>query len=127
MRLGLLVSWQGWQIGLPLNQRQNDHEPQVPVLNFQDFVAADGHALYTTSPQVAAVFAKHHRVVMKAIRELCSVLPADRLDNFAQTVEMRENPSGGAMIPSRGKVVGMKAAEANEYAGGFFGFIPINR
>jgi hypothetical protein len=28
------------------------------------------------------------------------VLPADRLHNFAQTVEMRENPSGGVMIPS---------------------------
>ncbi len=97
---GLLVSWQGWQIGLPLNQRQNDHDTQVPVLNFQDFVAADGNALYTTSPQVAAAFAKHHRDVMKAIRELCSALPADRLHNFAQTVEMRENPSGRAMIPS---------------------------
>ena len=43
---GLLVSWQGWQIGQSLNQRQNDQDIQEPVLNFQDFVAADGDQLY---------------------------------------------------------------------------------
>jgi hypothetical protein len=49
---------------------------------------------------VAAAFGKRHRDVLEAIRDLCSQLPEDRRTNFRQTVEMRENPSGGAMIPS---------------------------
>lgn len=73
---------------------------QVPVLNFQDFIAADGEKLTTTSQQVAAVFGKRHDLVLRAIRNLCGQLPADRLPNFAETVEMRANPSGGALIPS---------------------------
>lgn len=72
----------------------------VPALNFQDFISADGEMLFTTSQQVAAAFGKNHRDVLKAIRDLCAQLPADRQSNFAQTVEMRENPSGGALIPS---------------------------
>jgi Rha family phage regulatory protein len=74
----------------------------VPVLNFQDFIAADGDRLFTTSQQVAAVFGKRHDRVLRAIRDLCGQLPADRLPNFGETVEMRENPSGGALIPSPG-------------------------
>lgn len=73
---------------------------QFPVLNFQEFIFADGDALFTTSMHVAAAFKKHHRVVLKAIRDLCAQLPPNRLHNFVQTVEMRENPSGGALIPS---------------------------
>lgn len=72
----------------------------VPVLNFQDFITVDGDQLVTTSQKVAAVFGKKHKVVLTAIRELLEQLPADRRHNFEQTVEMRENPSGGAMIPS---------------------------
>ena len=72
----------------------------VPVLNFQNFIAADGDALTTTSQQVAVVFGKRHDDLLKRIRALVSDLPADRLGYFAETVEMRLNPSGGAMIPS---------------------------
>lgn len=73
---------------------------QVPVLNFQDFIAAEGESLFTTSQQVAAAFGRRHDKVLRAIRDLRSQLPEDRLPNFGETVEMRENPSGGAMIPS---------------------------
>ena len=73
---------------------------KVPVLNFQDFIAADGDALSTTSLQVAAVFGKRHDDLLKRIRSLCAQLPEDRLGYFAETVDMRENPSGGAFIPS---------------------------
>ena len=74
----------------------------VPFLNFRDFIAADGEALTTTSQQVAAVFGKRHDDVLKRIRALVAELPDDRLGYFAATVEMRPNPSGGAMIPSPG-------------------------
>ena len=73
---------------------------QVPVLNFQDFIAADGEQLFTTSQQVAAAFGKRHHHVLRAIRDLMEKLPQDRLTNFGETLEMRENPNGGAMIPS---------------------------
>lgn len=73
---------------------------QVPVLNFQDFIAADGEMLTTTSQQVASAFGKRHAHVLDAIRALIAQLPEDRLPNFRPTVEMRENPSGGARIPS---------------------------
>ncbi|MFM0503982.1 Rha family transcriptional regulator [Paraburkholderia caffeinilytica] len=72
----------------------------VPVLNFRDFIAADGDQLTTTSQQVAAVFGKHHNDLLKRIRALAAELPDDRLGYFAETVEMRANPSGGAAIPS---------------------------
>ncbi|MEO7031339.1 MAG: Rha family transcriptional regulator, partial [Herbaspirillum sp.] len=75
---------------------------QIPVLNYQDFIAADGDQLFTTSRQVAAVFGKRHDRVMRAVRDLCAKLPQDRLLNFGETVEMRANPSGGALIPSLG-------------------------
>lgn len=75
---------------------------QFPVLNFQDFIAADGEQLFTTSQQVATAFGKQHYRVLRAIRDLCNQLPSDRLSNFGETVEMRENPSGGACIPSPG-------------------------
>lgn len=74
----------------------------VPVLNFRDFIAANGDALTTTSQQVAAVFGKRHDDVLKRIRALSLELPPDRLGYFAETVEMRANPSGGAAIPSPG-------------------------
>lgn len=74
----------------------------VPVLNYRDFIASDGDALTTTSQQVAAVFGKRHDNLMQTIRTLRDELPPDRLLYFQETVEMRENPSGGAMIPSPG-------------------------
>jgi Rha family phage regulatory protein len=50
---------------------------QVPVLNFQDFIAADGEMLTTTSQQVAAVFGKRHDNVLRIIRALGAQLPED--------------------------------------------------
>lgn len=72
----------------------------IQTLNFLDFIFSDEEKLFTTSLHVAQVFRKQHRVVLKAITDLCAKLPPDRLHNFVQTVEMRKNPSGGAMIPS---------------------------
>lgn len=73
----------------------------APVLNFQDFIAAEGERLSTNSHKVASVFGKKHAHVMRDIRALMDQLPnEDRLSNFGETVEMRANPSGGAMIPS---------------------------
>lgn len=58
----------------------------------------EGHVT-TTSQQIAAHFNKAHRSVLLAIRRLeCS--EEFRLHNFVQTVETRENPSGGAPIQS---------------------------
>ncbi len=60
----------------------------------------DGHAV-TTSTEVARVFGKRHDLVLRDIRNLAAQLPdADRLLNFAETVETRANPSGGAPIES---------------------------
>lgn len=58
----------------------------------------EGHVT-TTSQQIAAHFNKAHRSVLLAIRRLeCS--EEFRLHNFVQTVETRDNPSGGAPIQS---------------------------
>lgn len=73
---------------------------QVPVLNFHEFIVADGGQALTTSRRVAAAFGKRHNDVLRAIRDLVEQLPDDRKRNFAQTVERRENPSGGALISS---------------------------
>lgn len=55
----------------------------------------------TTSTDVARNFGKQHRDVLRAIENLIADLPLDdRLRNFAQTVETRPNPSGGASIQS---------------------------
>jgi Rha family phage regulatory protein len=48
---------------------------QIPVLNFQDFIAADGETLTTTSHQVASAFSKRHTNVLRAIRQLGEQLP----------------------------------------------------
>ncbi len=72
----------------------------IPVLNFKDFISAHGDNLTTTSLQVAAAFGKKHSDLIKRIREIRAMLPEDRLGYFSETVEMRWNPSGGAMIPS---------------------------
>jgi len=59
----------------------------------------NGQAI-TTSVEVARVFEKRHDDVLKSIRTLVADLPDDRLRNFAETVETRPNPSGGAPIKS---------------------------
>jgi len=55
----------------------------------------------TTSLEVARVFGKEHKHVLRAIENLLKDLPADRRPNFAPTVITRENPSGGAAIASK--------------------------
>lgn len=68
--------------------------------SFEDFVSMSGKTLTTDSRRVAARFGKRHSDVLRAIDNMdCS--DAYRERNFAQTVEHRENPSGGAPIPSR--------------------------
>jgi len=75
---------------------------KFPVLNFQDFIAAEGDVLTTTSQHVAAAFGKRHHHVLRAVRDLMNKLPPERLTNFGETLEMRENPNGGALIASPG-------------------------
>ena len=83
-----------------MRERKIMTSSQVPVLNFQDFISADGELLITDSRKVASVFGRRHDHVVSAIRVLVAKLPPDRLPYFRETVELRENPSGGAMIPS---------------------------
>ena len=53
----------------------------------------------TTSVQVAQFFGKRHDNVLRAIRVLIrETVSEDRLLNFEETVDVRENPSGGAPI-----------------------------
>lgn len=53
----------------------------------------------TTSTQVAQFFGKRHDNVLRAIRALIRETASDnRFLNFEETVEVRENPSGGAPI-----------------------------
>lgn len=47
----------------------------VPVLNYQDFIGAEGDELYTTSLQIAAAFGKRHTHVLRAIRAVLAELP----------------------------------------------------
>ena len=70
-------------------------------MNFpDDLVSASGETLTTDSRRVAKHFGKQHRDVLRAIDRMdCSAEYRER--NFAQTVEHRPNPSGGAPIPSR--------------------------
>jgi Rha family phage regulatory protein len=59
----------------------------VPVLNFQDFIAADGDQLLTTSQQVAAVFGKRHDHVLDKVRALMRELPEEfNAPNFRAVV-----------------------------------------
>jgi len=74
---------------------------KFPVLNFQEFITVEGDQLITNSLQISAAFGKRHTHVLRAIRALVEDLPEeDRQPNFGETVVMRENPSGGALIPS---------------------------
>ena len=47
----------------------------LPVLNFQEFIAAEGEVLTTTSQQVAVVFEKRHDHVLRSVRSLIEQLP----------------------------------------------------
>ncbi len=68
--------------------------------DLSEFVVLSDTTLITDSRRVAKHFKKNHRDVLRAFDQLeCS--DEYRVRNYAQTVETRENPSGGAPIPSR--------------------------
>ena len=47
------------------------------VLNYQDFIQADGEELSTTSMHIAAAFGKRHDNVLRDIKALVAQLPAE--------------------------------------------------
>lgn len=68
---------------------------QTPVVT-----VVDGQVT-TLSTDVAEFFGKRHDHVVRAIENIVSNLPTDRLPNFGETVLTRANPSGGAPIKSK--------------------------
>jgi Rha family phage regulatory protein len=72
---------------------------QVPVLNFQDFIAVDGETLTTTSQHVAAAFGKRHDHVLRTIRSLMQQLPEDfNGPNFGAVTYLDEKGESRAMF-----------------------------
>lgn len=72
----------------------------IAAVTTPSLAIVEGHAT-TTSQQIAEHFGKRHDAVLRTIRNLLVDLPEDyRLRNFVETVESRENPSGGAPIAS---------------------------
>ena len=68
--------------------------------DLSEFVVLNDTTLTTDSRRVAKHFGKRHDSVLRAFDAM--QVDADyRHRNFAETVEMRENPSGGAQIPAR--------------------------
>lgn len=63
-------------------------------------LSTEGGQIATTSLQIAQHFGKRHADVLRAIKNLLTELSEDHQRNFAQTVETRANPSGGAPISS---------------------------
>ena len=68
-----------------------------PVLNFQDFIAADGDSLTTDSRKVAAVFGKRHDDVMRAIRKRVAEAGDWGVRNFTETPY--SDPQNGQTYP----------------------------
>ena len=67
---------------------------QTPILNFRDFIAADGELLTTTSLQVAAVFGKVHADVLKRVRGVIADLAGQRQGYFTLTFHDVPGPNG---------------------------------
>jgi Rha family phage regulatory protein len=68
---------------------------QFPVLNFQDFIAADGEHLYTTSQQIAVAFGKRHGDVLRQLRAIATDVPPEFNErNFALTLNEIAGPNG---------------------------------
>jgi len=68
---------------------------QVPVLNFQDFIAAQGESLTTASHQVASAFGKTHAHVLRDIRRLKGQCPDGWFEsNFGFRFEISELQNG---------------------------------
>jgi len=68
--------------------------------DLSEFVTLSDTTLTTDSRRVAKHFHKRHDSVLRAYDSL-KIEDDYRRRNFAETVEMRSNPSGGADIPSR--------------------------
>lgn len=69
------------------------------VVSAQPELSIHNGVVTTTSTQVAQFFGKRHDNVLRAIRVLIRETASDnRRLNFEETVEVRENPSGGAPI-----------------------------
>lgn len=69
------------------------------VVSAQPELSIHNGVVTTTSTQVAQFFGKRHDNVLRAIRALIRETASDnRFLNFEETVEVRENPSGGAPI-----------------------------
>ncbi|GHU01994.1 hypothetical protein FACS1894186_5800 [Alphaproteobacteria bacterium] len=64
-------------------------------------VKLDHGKIFTDSQIIAKEFEKEHSKVMRSIDGLRKALPPDRVAIFGDTVETRENPSGGAPIASK--------------------------
>lgn len=58
---------------------------KFPVLNFVDFIAAEGEVLMTDSLKVAAVHGKNHRDILRLIRQRVEESGDWGMRNFAQT------------------------------------------
>lgn len=87
-----------------MNMDHNDPNINAPVpvaADRQPVVFVRDGEVFATSRDVAAFFGKRHDDVLKAIRNLMEQEPGLRVRNFAETVYDRENPSGGAAIPTR--------------------------
>lgn len=67
----------------------------VPTLNFQEFIQAEGDTLTTTSQQVAVAFGKRHDHVIRQIRKLISELPETHRPNFGEASHDVLQPNGG--------------------------------
>lgn len=71
--------------------------PQTALVFAPSVTVVDGKPT-TLSTDLARHFGKQHRNVLQAIENLLAHLDADHALNFQQTVETRQNPSGGAPI-----------------------------
>lgn len=68
-----------------------------PVLNFQDFIAADGDMLITDSLKVAQVHGKRHNNVLALVRKRVAEAGAWGLLNFKQALYV--DPQNGQTYP----------------------------
>lgn len=75
-----------------------NQQPEFPVLNYQDFISADGESMTTDSRKVAAVFGKQHRHVLEVIRKRLADAGAWGVPNFRLTHYV--DPQNGQTYPT---------------------------
>ena len=76
------------------------------VLNFQDFISADGGQLTTTSLQVKTAFKKQHGHVLRDIQDLVAELPESYRSNFGLVYESMTyvDSSGNKVTRETGRI-----------------------